>query len=182
MGDVNQLFRVAYMQITPQANANQGTAEGIARVIGGPAVNTLLRVAGPTYCVLATNTCQALSFYIRSFAGIGDTAVLYMALAPQVLGKQRTEAITALQTEAALATGMPQGELAASSANASAVLRMVLPLVYGRLYNISPTAPYHAAWMLQLLANLLFMNLAPADRRFNKHSTPKRQTARARDA
>jgi hypothetical protein len=84
--------------------------EGVTRIIGGPLTSTLLSVVGPSSFTVTANICQAMAFAIRAFGAKGYTMPLYLALLPQVIGKQREEAVKALFIQHGLRPSKKRGE------------------------------------------------------------------------
>lgn len=139
--DFNFLFLKTVMAYGQEEVGRFAATFGFTQILGGRLAKQLIGSLGQ-----ATYTLLGNLGYIVGFALLGTTRSkqqLGLALLCLTLGHQRMGEPGNLLAEHAAATGMGNGEVQGAQANFMAVLKMIAPTLYGRLFEWATTQGRH---------------------------------------
>ena len=144
MGDVLQIFAIDEWRLGPSAVATFFTAIPLLGAVGNVVGGRLAKRVG-LQAFTAVATLSNLGFWVGCC--VSHRAAL-VAAAVGFLGPARTLGASTSLTALAGRKGVPQGRLSGDRANLVAILKILGPLVYGKLYvwgrrAARPAAPFH---------------------------------------
>lgn len=159
--DVSFLNLKSNLGYGPSELSNFATAIGVSQIVGGKAMEILLKVAGQRSATFVSNTMWMVAMALLGSAR--STLQLGLALVALTFGHQRGTAVGAQLMKHGQAAGMGGAEVAAAKANLMAVLKVFVPALYGNLYAWGtsrkrpiPGLPFYGIAMLTGLAQLIF--------------------------
>ena len=140
MGSVGTLLMSQQLAVTPVQYGQSIVATGIA-MVAGPLLSRkylIPRLSNTTFSLL-TSICHSFALVFK--VG-GNLYWYYVGMLPSILGGQRLAISNAEFVHQAQADGMNSGEIAGAKANLDALIRVIAPIVYGRLFAANYRLPF----------------------------------------
>lgn len=164
--DINFLYLKTQLGYGQSEVGNFATAVGISQILGGDTMTRIIRNFGQRSATLFSNISWTFAMLLlgtsRSASG------LLLTLIAATNGHQRATCASVYLQKHGQAAGMGRAEIAAAQMNLVAVLKVVVPLLYGNIFawatskgrNI-PGAPYYFIAALTMLAQMNFWRINP---------------------
>lgn len=160
--DINFLFMKTVMGYGQEQVGRFAGAFGITQILGGRISKKLMETIGlPSYSSLA------YAAYFVGFVVMGsakNAAMLGAALTCMTFGHQRASEAGILLAAHGTAAGMGRGEIQGAQGNLLAVLKIMAPILYGRLFawstsegRSSPGSPYYLICAFLAAAQATFL-------------------------
>eukprot|EP00415_Alexandrium_ostenfeldii_P002390 UN2390 len=130
--DINFLYMKTVMGYGQAEVGNFATAVGITQIAGGVSMGKFIRGFGQKGATLYANLLWIVAFGI--FGTSRTVAQLALSLAVMTFGHQRSTAVKTYLQKHAQATGMGAAEVQGAQANLLAVLKVLVPLMYGNIF------------------------------------------------
>lgn len=163
--DIQNLFFFKTLNYAPQDVGNFSTLWGVTQLIGGRAAKYTIKAWGGQMHTTVSNLLTAATYFC--WAGARTSTGMGLVLVLAVLQHQRSSVVQAQLREMAVKKGVGQtAEVTAAMQSWLAVLKVLWPLVYARLYVYFTTAgrnqpgmPYYMIGVLALASEGLLRTL-----------------------
>lgn len=159
--DINFLFMKSVMGYGQEEVGKFAAGFGVTQIGGGIMGKSLIAKLGTRTHTLLSNMAYIAGFGLLGAAKSGKQLVL--ALLCLMFGHQRSSYPSTLLAEHATKTGMGRGEIAGATANFLAVLKIIAPSAYGRVFAWAtsggrnmPGLPYFFICIFVACAQLTF--------------------------
>lgn len=162
ISDLNFLYMKTVMNWGQQQIGRFAALFGVTQMAGGILSNKIMKAIGQD-----TYTKLGFASYMIGFASLGSARSVRnfgLALFFLMFGHQRNAEISTHLGVHATAAGMGKGEVAAASSNLTAMLKLIAPLMYSRVFAFNtsggrnrPGSPYFLICAFLLAAQAVLM-------------------------
>eukprot|EP00421_Protoceratium_reticulatum_P050941 CAMPEP_0168455404 /NCGR_PEP_ID=MMETSP0228-20121227/50732_1 /TAXON_ID=133427 /ORGANISM="Protoceratium reticulatum, Strain CCCM 535 (=CCMP 1889)" /LENGTH=495 /DNA_ID=CAMNT_0008470247 /DNA_START=83 /DNA_END=1570 /DNA_ORIENTATION=- len=169
--DINFLYMKTVMGYGQAEVGNFATAVGVSQIASGVIMQKLLRSSGQKVATLAGNAIWAVAMGLLGTSR--SAAQLAMALVAMAGGgHNRSAGVGAYLQRHGQAQGMGAAEITGAQANLTAVIKVVVPILYGNLFAWAtsggcriPGLPYFLIAVMAASAQMVFSSVDPEKER-----------------
>lgn len=135
--DINFLFLKTVLGYGQEEVGRFAAFFGLTQILGGRLTKQIIGSLGQQAYTLIGNFGYALGFTLMGLTR--SSPQLFVSLFALTLGHQRSSEAGNLLSQQAVAAGMGRGEVVGAITNLTAVLKMIAPMLYSRLFTLSTT-------------------------------------------
>lgn len=164
--DINFLYLKTVFGYGQAQVGTFATAVGLSQIVNGQVMRALIKQLGLTKSTLVSNMMWILAMGLLGTAR--NASQLALVLLAMSFGHQRATAVTCYLQRHGQAAGMGAAEIQGAQANLTAVLKVMVPLLYGNLFAWAtskgrsiPGLPYFVIGGLTLLGQATFSTIDP---------------------